>query len=59
MLYTKLNDKTMKPIDINTGTFSIENKLIPIITTISVEEQKDWLDSGGTLNELIELVQNN
>jgi len=49
----------MKPIDINTGTFSIDNKLIKIITTISVEEQKDWLDSGGTLNELIELVQNN
>ena len=49
----------MKPIDINTGTFSIENKLIPIITTISVEEQRDWLYSGGTLSELIELIQNN
>jgi len=58
--YTQnLNNKTMKPIDVNTGTFSIENKLIPIITTISIEEQKDWLHSGGTLIELIELIQNN
>jgi len=46
-------------IKIQTGTFEFEGNYVPIIETLTVTDQKEWIESGGTLNELIELIQNN
>ena len=45
-----------KPIKIQTGTFEYRGKHIPIIETLSVTDQKEWIESGGTIDELIQLI---
>ena len=45
-----------KPIKIQIGTFEFEGKYVPITETLSVTEQKEWIESGGTIDELIQLI---
>ena len=45
-----------KPIKIQTGTFEFKGKYVPIIETLSVTDQKEWIESGGTIDELIQLI---
>ena len=48
--------RVKKPLKIQTGTFEYRGKHIPIIETLSVTEQKEWIESGGTIDELIQLI---
>jgi len=45
-----------KPIKIQTGTFEFEGNYVPIIETLSVTDQREWIESGGTIDELIQLI---
>jgi hypothetical protein len=45
-----------KPINIQIGTFEFEGKYVPIIETLSVTDQREWIESGGTIDELIQLI---
>ena len=48
--------KMYEPIKIQTGTFEFEGNYVPIIETLSVTKQKEWIESGGTIVELIQLT---
>lgn len=48
--------KMYEPIKIQTGTFEFEGNYVPIIETLSVTKQKEWIESGGTIDELIQLT---
>ena len=49
--------KKIHPIEITTGYYTVSEHIsVPIITTITVEEQIEWVNSGGTIEELIELT---
>jgi len=48
--------KMYEPIKIQTGTFEFEGNYVPIIETLSVTDQKEWIEKGGTIDELIQLT---
>ena len=48
--------KMYEPIKIQTGTFEFEGNYVPIIETLTVTDQKEWIESGGTIDELIQLT---
>ena len=48
--------KMYEPIKIQTGTFEFEGNYVPIIETLTVTDQKEWIEKGGTIDELIQLT---